>query len=137
MENTKKITDKVFYENIIQIMTTGEATLDPQEMIAKAEQKIASIERKAARAKERAAEKKAAGDELTEVVKGYLTNEFAVTADITAAINANTIGEEYSKQKIGYRLRQLVEMGVAVADDVVVTKEDGKKSTVKAYKLAD
>lgn len=135
MEN-KKMIDKVFYENIIALMTTGEVTVDPQEMIEKAQQKIASIERKAVRAKERAAEKKAAGDELTEVVKGYLTNEFAVTADITAKVNADS-DEEYSKQKIGYRLRQLVEMGVAVADDVVVTKEDGKKSTVKAYKLAD
>lgn len=135
MEN-KRMTDKTFYENIVALMTTGEVTVDPQEMIDKAQQKIASIERKAERAKERAAEKKAAGDELTEVVKGYLTNEFAVTADITAKVNADS-DEEYSKQKIGYRLRQLVEMGVAVADDVVVTKEDGKKSTVKAYKLAD
>lgn len=136
MENTKRITDKEMYEAIRNVFTTGESDMDPNLMIDFCERKIASIERKAERAKERAAEKKAAGDELTEVVKDYLDNEFVVTADITANINAGT-GEEYSKQKIGYRLRQLVEMGVAVADDVVVTKEDGKKSTVKAYKLAD
>lgn len=135
MENTKRMNDKTFYENIINLMTSGEIMVDPQEMIDKAQQKIASIERKAERAKERAAEKKAAGDELLEMVKKYLSNEYTTTADIVAAMNVEST-EEYSKQKIGYRLRTLVEMGEAEATDLVTTKPDGKKSTVKGYKRA-
>lgn len=136
MENTR-INDRTMFEEIRNVFVTGESDMDPQLMIDFCERKIASIDRKAERAKELRAEKRAAGDELMETVKSYLTNEFAVTADITATVNEAT-GEEYSKQKIGYRLRQLVKNGAAEVTDVVVTKEDGKKSTVKkGYKLAD
>lgn len=135
MEN-KKISDKEFFENVISIMTTGEATLDPQEMIEKAQQKIASIERKAERAKELRAEKRAAGDELLELVKACLTNDWNIAANIAAEISEKT-GETFSRQKISARLTKLVKDGFAVESDMILTKENGKKNTAKSYKLAD
>lgn len=133
----KRMTDREFFENVKTLMTTGELTVDPEEMIAKAEIKIASIDRKAVRAKERAAEKRAAGDELTEIVKHYLTEDYAIAADIATAIN-EAMDADYSDAKIRYRLGELVKSGYAEAIDLIVSRPDSsKKSTLKAYRLAD
>lgn len=141
MENTR-INDKTMFQEIINVFTTGESSMDPQQMIEFAERKIASIDRKAERARERAAEKKAAGDALRDEVIGVLTDEFAFTAEITARINEKlgddpSTSKPYTVQKIGCRCRSLVEAGLAEEADLVATNADGKKSTKKGYKLAN
>lgn len=141
MEN-RRPTDREMYEEIVNVFTTGESSMDPQLMIEFAQGKIASIERKAERAKERAAEKRAAGDALRDEVAALLTNEFALTAEIAALVNEKlgddpSTGKPYTVQKIGYRCRSLVEAGLAEDTDLVVANADGKKSTKKGYKLAD
>ena len=82
---------------------------------------------KAAKAKERAAAKKAAGDELRAEVQAILTEEFQSAQAITDAIGK----EDVTKAKVIARLKQLVDTGVAVKEEVKI----GDKKQM-AYKLA-
>lgn len=136
MENEKRITDREFFEEIRNVFVTGESAMNPDEVIAFCERKIASIQRKTERARELREEKRAAGDEVLELVKNHLTNEWNIAANIAAELSEAT-GEKYSRQKISSRLVKLVKEGYAVEGDMVLTKENGKKSTAKGYKLAD
>ena len=82
---------------------------------------------KAAKAKERAAAKKAEGDELRAEVQAILTDEFQSAQAITDAIGK----EDVTKAKVIARLKQLVDTGVAVKEEV---KIDDKKCM--AYRLS-
>ena len=117
---TVKVTKKDYYNNIIQAMKTGEVSIDPV-------------------AKERAAAKKADGDALTEAVKAALTDEFAVTADVTMKV-AEALGDdaEVTIHRVQYRLTQLAKAGEAeVTDMKIEATETSKARTLKAYRLAD
>lgn len=130
-----KITEKDYYNNIIQAMQTGEVSIDPVDIIAFCETKIGQLERKAAKAKERAAAKKADGDALTDAVKAALTDEFSIAADIAARV-AEAVGDELevTVHKVLYRLTQLTKSGEAEVTDMKITPEGGKARTLKAYK---
>ena len=131
----KKITKREMFEAIKAGCTTGEWTVSDTEVAEFCENEIALLDKKAAKAKERQAEKKAAGDELTDAVKAALTDEFATRADI-AAIVADTFGEDATIAKVGYRLTQLVNAGVAEATDIKIpATETSKTRTIKGYRL--
>ena len=135
-EATVKNTKKDYYTNIIQAMQTGEVTIDPVEIVAFCENEIAMLDRKAEKAKERAAAKKADGDALTEAVKAALTDEFAITADITMKV-AEALGDdaEVTVHRVQYRLTQLAKAGEAeVTDMKIEATETSKARTLKAYK---
>ena len=130
----KKTTKREFYENIIDAFNAG-ATCDlaTEDVIAFCENEIALLDKKAAKAKERAAEKRAANDELTDIVKDALTDEFQTIADIAAKV-AETDAEA-TVHKVTYRLGQLVENGVAEKTDIKVPGGEGQKTrTIKAYR---
>ena len=81
---------------------------------------------KAAKANERAAAKKAEGDELRAEVQAILTDEFQSAQAITDAIGK----EDVTKAKVIARLKQLVDTGVAVKEEVKI----GDKKQM-AYRL--
>ena len=132
----KKITKKEMFEAIKVGCTTGEWTVSDVEIAEFCENEIALLDKKAAKAKERQAAKKAEGDELTDIVKSVLTDEFQVTADIAKAVLEATGNEENTIHKISYRLGQLVKNGEAESTDVKIPGGEGVKArTIKGYKL--
>ena len=134
-----KVTKKDYYNNIIQAMKTGEVTIDPVDIIAFCENEIAMLDRKAEKAKERAAAKKADGDALTDAVRAVLTDEFAITADITLKV-AEALGDdaEVTIHRVQYRLTQLAKNGEAeVTDMKIEATETSKARTLKAYRVCN
>ena len=132
----KKLTKKEFYAGIIEAMKTGDSPIAKEEVIAFCENEIALLDKKATKAKERQAAKKAEGDELTDIVKSVLTEEFQVTADIAKAVVDATGNEDYTIHKIQYRLGQLVKNGVAESTDVKIPGGEGVKArTIKGYRV--
>lgn len=106
--------------------------VDTAELIAFAKNEIVLLEKKAAKAKETAAAKKAEADELYEAVEAVLTDEYQTIADVTAQIE----GEDVTPAKVGYRLRKLVENGVAEKDEISVPATNGGKARkLAAYRL--
>lgn len=88
---------------------------------------LAQDANKAAKAKERAAAKKAEGDALRAEVQAILTEEFQSAQAITDAIGK----EDVTKAKVIARLKQLVDTGVAVKEEVKI----GDKKQM-AYRLS-
>lgn len=132
----KKLTKKEIYAGIIEGMKTGNCPIAADEVVAFCENEIALLDKKAEKAKERAAAKRAEGDELTDIVKSALTDEFQVTADIAKAVLEATGNEDYTVHKIQYRLGQLVKNGVAESTDVKIPGGEGQKTrTIKGYRL--
>jgi hypothetical protein len=124
----EKMTKKEYYALLKETVTNSE--VENKEMLLEfIDSQVAVIDNKAEKAKAKAAEKKAAGDELREVVQSILTSEYQTGEEITAQID----GEDISKAKVVARLSQLVKAGIATKTDVKT--EDSK--TVKAYKLVD
>lgn len=128
MEKEIKLTKKDYY-NLIKETIEKIDVEAKDELMEFIDKQIAQIETKAEKAKARASEKKAAGDELREVVKSVLTKELQTSEAITEKIQ----DEEVSKAKVIARLTQLVKLGEVEKADVKT--EDGR--SVKAYKLVD
>lgn len=116
-------------EKIDMIMAIVEASdsADKVMLIEQLETMKSQEINKAAKAKERAAAKRAEGDELRAEVQGILTDEFQSAQAITDAIGR----EDVTKSKVIARLKQLVDTGVAVKEEVKI----GEKKQM-AYKLA-
>ena len=132
----KKMTKREMLNAIKVGCTTGEWTVSDVEVAEFCDNEISLLDKKAAKAKERQAAKKAEGDELTEVVKSVLTNDFQVTADIAKAVLEVTGDESNTVHKISYRLGQLVKNGEAESTDVKIPGGEGQKTrTIKGYKL--
>lgn len=131
----KKITKREMFEAIKAGCTTGEWTVSDTEVAEFCENEIALLDKKAAKAKERQAEKKAAGDELTDVIKSVMSKEeFEVIADIAAKVAE--IVEDSTVAKVTYRLGQLVKNGEAENTDVKIPGGEGVKArTIKGYRL--
>lgn len=95
---------------------------------------IELLDAKAAKAKAVAATKKAAGDELTDMVLAALTSEFESIADIAARIE----GEDVTVSKVSYRLNALAKAGKAVKGELAIAgAEGGKTRKVVAYAVAE
>ena len=123
----KKITKKMMFEEIIA-MAEAEGRED---IIEFAEKEIAALDKKAAKAKETAAKKRAESDELMEVVKSLLTDEFQTLGDIAAQIE----GEDITVAKVTARMTKLVKSGCAIKEEISVEGADGKKHKKMAYKV--
>lgn len=133
MNKENKVSKKVVYQAIIDAMTTGECTMDPQIIIKMCQNEINMLERRQDKAKERAAEKKAANDELTALIEDLLTNEYQTVADFINQLNDKNM----SQQKVVYRLSALAKAGIAEKGEVKVPGSEGSRArTVVAYKLA-
>lgn len=109
-------------------------TLTMDEIAAFAQNEVALLDKKAAKAKERAATKAKAPDEMAEAVYAALTDEFQTIADVSLVV-AETIPDA-TVAKVSYRLNALTKDGRAVKEDIRVEDADGKKRTVKGFKLA-
>ena len=118
------------------IITAGETDIEvtKEDLIAYCEGEIEALAKKAAKAKENAAKKKTE-DPLLTLVEAALTAEPQTIADIATKV-AETDADA-TPSKVTYRLKVLVDNGVAVKSDASVPTADGKKRTVKAYALAD
>ena len=133
MENTK-ITKRHRYEALIAMIDAGaldtivdyNADITAESMKDFCIAEIELLDKKADKAKERAAVKAAAGDALTETIKGVLTAEHKTIAEVTAAVAE--IDPEVTTSKVTYRLSKLVEAGVATKSEVVVPGVDGGTS---------
>lgn len=131
MTETVKITKAMVLAEIkaqVEGMTFN-GNVTAEDVIAYCDTTIEQLEKKAAKAKEKAAEKKDKGDELRETVLAVLTDELQTRDQIFAQIEDED--GELTVAKIGARLTQLVNAGLAVKEDVKVDKR-----TVKGYKLA-
>ena len=135
----EKITKREMFEALVAYaearemeITVGEVTINSDDFVAFATKEIEQLDKKAVKAKERAAAKRAEGDALTEAVLGVLTADLQTAAEVAAQIE----DEEATVAKVSYRLGALVKDGKAVKEDVKVDR-DGKKATLKGYKLAE
>ena len=134
----EKITKREMFEALVAYaearemeITLGEVTINSDDFITFASKEIEQLDKKAVKAKERAAAKRAEGDTLLSEVLAVLTSEFQTAAEVAAQIE----NEEATVAKVSYRLKALVKDGKAVKEDVKVDR-DGKKATLKGYKLA-
>ena len=123
----KKITKKMMFEEVIAMAEAAGRT----DIVEFAEKEIVALDKKAAKAKETAAKKRAESDELMEVVKSLLTDEFQTLGDIAAQIE----GEDITVAKVTARMTKLVKSGCAVKEEVSVEGADGKKHKKMAYKI--
>lgn len=130
MENTK-ITKRAILAEIINIMKTGESTLDPAVIITFCENETEQLEKKAAKAKERAATKKNAADPIMDAIQEVLTDEYQIIADLASQIDV----PDCTVAKVTNRLTKLVEAGVAEKAEVTVESPTGGKRKVKGYRL--
>ena len=135
----EKITKREMYEALVAYaeatdmeIELGETLITAADFVAFATKEIEQLDKKAVKAKERAAAKRAEGDALTEAVLGVLTADLQTAAEVAAQIE----DEEATVAKVSYRLGALVKDGKAVKEDVKVDRE-GKKATLKGYKLAE
>lgn len=134
----EKITKREMFEALVAYaeatemeVQIGETAVTAADFVAFATKEIEQLDKKAVKAKERAAAKRAEGDALLGEVLAVLTGEFQTAAEVAAQIE----NEEATVAKVSYRLNALVKDGKAVKEDVKVDR-DGKKATLKGYKLA-
>lgn len=120
-----KMTKAMWFEEIKAVVEASGAE-QAAEMVEFIDAEMARLAAKAEKAKERAAAKKVEGDELREVVKAVLTDEFQAIDAIVAQID----GEDVTKAKVTARLTQLVKAEMAEKDQIKV----GDRK-VMAYRL--
>lgn len=137
-----RITKKDYYSTILDLVTLAEGNGFglPEGMtydgIAEfVNHEVELLEAKAASAAKRAAAKRAAGDELREMVLNTLSDtEFMTIDDIVTAIG----NPDVTKNKVTARLTQLGDRGLGVVEKTQVTveptTEGGKSRKVSAYK---
>lgn len=89
------------------------------------------LDKKLAKAKERVATKKAEADELTELIKSLLTDEWQTTTEIAAQIE----DEDVSQSKITARMTKLINAGIAIKEQVSVVGANGKAAKKMSYRL--
>lgn len=128
----EKITKREMYEAIIEAVEKGEWKVNPEDVIDFCKNEISLLDKKAAKAKETAAKKKAENDTLTDMVYEVLTDEFQPIADIAAKID----NPDITVAKITYRLRVLVERGMAEKEQVSIpaVSEGSKVRKIMAYR---
>ena len=131
----KKIIKRDYYNAIITLVADFAGDINgitADDLKAFAEKEIAALDRKAAKAKETAAKKKTENDPIMDAVVDVLTSadDFLTIAQVTAAIGQDDV----TTAKVTYRLSALVNAEKAESTDLKVGA-DGKKRTVKGYKL--
>lgn len=120
-----KMTKAMWFEAIKAVVKASEVE-QKAEMVEFIDAQVELLAKKAEKAKERAATKKIEGDELREVVKAVLTEDFQAIDEIVAQID----GEDITKAKVTARLTQLVKAELAEKEQIKV----GDRK-VMAYRL--
>ena len=120
-----KMTKAMWFEAIKAVVEASEVE-QKAEMVEFIDAQVELLAKKAEKAKERAAAKKVEGDELREVVKAVLTEDFQAIDEIVAQID----GEDITKAKVTARLTQLVKAELAEKEQIKV----GDRK-VMAYRL--
>ena len=125
----EKVTNKEMFTKVIALATEKNDTA----MVDWAQAKIDALNAKAEKARAKAAEKKADGDALRDAVLNVLDDEAMTVADIVAALN----DPDVSANKVVYRANALVDLGMAVKENVKVPGVDGAKArTLVGFKRA-
>lgn len=128
MMKEAKITKKMRYESMIEILATIPGTEDLREFCAA---EIELLERKTAKAKEYAAKRKSEADVLMTLVKDVLsTEEFMTINQVTEALD----NEEYTSSKVKYRLGVLVKDQLAEKAEITVELSEGKTTKAMGYR---
>lgn len=122
---TVKVTERDIYNAMIN------GTIDPDVMVEFAEKKLAQLDKRNASAAKRAAAKRAEGDELTAIVKTFVSDE-PKTRDVIAAEMVEA-GYEVTPAKVTARLTKLVNAGEIAKAKGRVAGEDGKTKTATLY----
>ena len=132
----EKMTKAMYFE-IIKDIVKGLGTeafpegVSADDVLDFIDRQVALLDKRAAASKERAAKKRAASDELTELI---YTMIFEAEDFITADEIVEKIGdEEVTKNKVTARVSKLVKAGRVAKEQVKL--EDGKKRM--AYRVAE
>ena len=132
----EKMTKAMYFEVIRGIVEGLDAKAFPEgvgadDVLDFIDRQVELLDKRAAASKERAAKKRAASDELTELI---YTMIFEAEDFITADEIVEKIGdEEVTKNKVTARVSKLVKAGRVAKEQVKL--EDGKKRM--AYKVAE
>lgn len=132
----EKMTKAMYFEIIRGIVEGLDAEAFPEgvgadDVLDFIDRQVALLDKRAAASKERAAKKRAASDELTELI---YTMIFEAEDFITADDIVEKIGdEEVTKNKVTARVSKLVKAGRVAKEQVKL--EDGKKRM--AYRIAE
>jgi len=138
MNTTKKVTKKVCYSTIAELVKYAESqgvglpdgvTYDGLNEFV--DHEIELLDKKAAAAAERAANKKVEGDALREKVLSVVTDKFQTVTEITNAVS----DPEVSPAMVTARLSQLAKNGQVVREQQTFSGE-GKSRKLSVYKLA-
>lgn len=121
------MTEREIYVSMI------EGSFDPATLKAFAEKKIAQLDHRNEKAKERAAAKRAAGDELQDLVFSFVGDEAKTRTQIADEMIA--AGHDVTPGKVGARLTKLVDSGKIAKAKARVAGEDGKNKTIMVYAL--
>lgn len=121
----KKMTKVEMYERIANVVRESDVE-DADVILGFLSTQVAQLNAKSEKAKARAAEKKAAGDELRDMIYAVLSDDFQTIADIMAQVEA----PELTPAKVSARVSQLVRMGLVEKESVKT--ESGK---AMAYRL--
>lgn len=120
-----KMTEREIYNAMI------EGTVSAETLKEFAEKKIAQLDKRNASAKIRAERKRAEGDELTNSVLGFVSDEPQTREQIAEAMVA--AGYEVTVGKVQARLTKLFNEGRIAKAKTKVAGEDGKSKTVMVY----
>lgn len=120
-----KMTEREIYNAMI------DGTIDRDVLVEFAEKKLAQLDKRNASAAKRAAAKRAEGDELTETVFGFVSDEPQTREDITSAMVE--AGYEVTVGKVQARLTRLFNDGRIAKAKAKVTGEDGKSKQVTVW----
>lgn len=128
--NENRITKREVLNAIKELATNGTITevgnVKAEDIVAYVDTTIEQLDAKAKNAKKYAAKKKEANNELRDAVQAVLTDDYQTLAEITDAVAVE--GASVTPAKIAYRLRELIDAGLANKTDV---KVEGR--TIKAY----
>lgn len=120
-----KMTEREIYTAMI------EGTIGADVLKEFAEKKIAQLDKRNASAKVRAERKRAEGDELTEAVFGFVSDEPQTREQVAEAMIA--AGHSVTVGKVQARLTKLFNEGRIAKAKAKVSGEDGKAKTVTVY----
>ena len=126
----KKITKRDNFNAIIGVLIDA----DREDLAKVIEHEIELLDAKSSKAKATAAKKKAEGDALRDAVQAALTDEFQTIKEITEKVEFE--GFDGSQAKVQYRLNALVNVKIAVKEQVTVGEGESKRKLM-SYKLAD
>lgn len=139
MTDSIKFTQKEMFDAIATVFTGGNLpeSMTAQDVVDFCDARVAALAKRAEKSKEYAAKKRAANDELLEVVYGVLDSTPATIDDIVARLEANGVSE--SRAKVTNRLSKLAGAERAVKSEISIPadKDAGTKARkVVAYSLA-